>query len=123
MQPSDSTRKKTLAPQRLGSPLGKIPPDCLSVLSRRSDDERVHEGKLAQRARANLGWASAIGIPVGPAGPHYIRQRRAIDAALTFVALGNPSCNARPGHRLWHERAVPAVCLVSPQFEVERTFI
>jgi hypothetical protein len=27
-----------------------------------------------------------------------------IDAALTFVDLGSPSCNARPGHTFWHER-------------------
>src|SRR6266480_7812288 len=25
-----------------------------------------------------------------------------IDAALTFVGLGTPSCNARPGHTNWH---------------------
>src|SRR6266568_1856046 len=25
-----------------------------------------------------------------------------IVAALTFVGLGTPSCNARPGHTFWH---------------------
>jgi len=25
-----------------------------------------------------------------------------IDAALTFVDLGSPSCTARPGHTFWH---------------------
>src|SRR6266536_2013949 len=30
-----------------------------------------------------------------------------IDAALTFVGLGTPSCNARPGHTFWHVSDLP----------------
>src|SRR6266700_7893612 len=30
-----------------------------------------------------------------------------IDAALTFVGLGTPSCNARPGHTFWHFSDLP----------------
>src|SRR5262249_18619886 len=37
-----------------------------------------------------------------------------IDAALTFVDLGSPSCTARPGHTFWHEADIARQAFACP---------
>src|SRR5438132_10733782 len=44
-----------------------------------------------------------------------------IDAALTFVDLGSPSCTARPGHTSWHFTAVRDSPLSGLVWGVKRT--